>query len=287
MVRSVNGSVSGCTDPDPTMPLIHIDGPADPRIATYRSVSDAELLRRHGLFVAEGRLIVRRAIDDRFTLRSVLINETNYRALADALAAVSPDVPVFVCDTHDFQGITGFNLHRGCLALVERPPAAASCELLRSARTLVVLEAATNADNVGGIFRNAAAFGVDGVLLSPTSCDPLYRKAIRTSMGATMRVPFARLDDWPMALADVRATGFTLVALNPRQSSMTLDEFAGSKRPARMALLVGTEGDGLSDAALSAADLSIRIPMSGLVDSLNIAVACGIALSRLSDTGRR
>jgi tRNA G18 (ribose-2'-O)-methylase SpoU len=119
------------------MPLIHIDGPADPRIATYRSVSDAELLRRHGLFVAEGRLIVRRAIDDRFTLRSVLIDETNYRALADALAAVSPDVPVFVCDTHDFQGITGFNLHRGCLALVERPPAAASCELLRNARTLI------------------------------------------------------------------------------------------------------------------------------------------------------
>src|SRR6185369_11507616 len=234
MVRSVNGSVSGCTDPDPTMPLIHIDGPADPRIATYRSVSDAELLRRHGLFVAEGRLIVRRAIDDRFTLRSVLIDETNYRALADALAAVSPDVPVFVCDTHDFQGITGFNLHRGCLALVERPPAAASCELLRNARTLVVLQAATNADNVGGIFRNAAAFGVDGVLLSPTSCDPLYRKAIRTSMGATMRVPFARLDDWPTGLADVRATGFTLVALSPRQAAVSLDEFVESDRPSRL-----------------------------------------------------
>lgn len=268
------------------MPVIHIDGAADPRIATYRSVSDAELLRRHGLFVAEGRLVVRRAIDDRFALHSVLMNETNYRALADALAAVSPDVPVFVCDSHDFQDITGFNLHRGCLALVERPAAMAPCEILRNARTLVVLEGATNADNVGGIFRNAAAFGVDGVLLSPTCCDPLYRKAIRTSMGATMRVPFARLTDWPTGLADVRATGFTLVALSPRRSSMTLDEFAESERPERIALLLGTEGDGLSDAALSAADVSIRIPMSGLVDSLNLAVACGVALSRLSDTGR-
>ena len=268
------------------MPLIHIDDPADPRIAAYRIVSDGELLRRHGLFVAEGRLVVRRAIEDRFNLHSVLMNETNHRALVDALAAVSPDVPLFVCDTHDFQGITGFNLHRGCLALVERPPAAASCEILRRARTLVVLEAVTNADNVGGIFRNAAAFGVDGVLLSPTCCDPFYRKAIRTSMGATLRVPFARLDDWPTALADVRATGFTLVALSPRQSSTTLEEFAESDRPARMALLLGTEGDGLSDAALAAADLSIRIPTSAMVDSLNMAVACGIALSRLSDTGR-
>ena len=268
------------------MPLIHIDGPADPRIARYRSVSEAELLRRHGLFVAEGRLVVRRVIDDRLTLQSVLMNETNYRALADTLAGVPPDVPMFVCDTHDFQDITGFNLHRGCLARVERPAAAAACEIFRNARTLVVLEGVTNADNVGGIFRNAAAFGVDAVLLSPTCCDPLYRKAIRTSMGATIRVPFARLNDWPTSLADVRATGFTLVALTPRQSSMTLDQFADSERPARVALLLGTEGDGLSEAAMSTADLSITIPMSGLVDSLNLAVACGIALSRLSDMGR-
>jgi tRNA G18 (ribose-2'-O)-methylase SpoU len=268
------------------MPLIHIDGPADPRLATFRSLSDAELLRRDGLFVAEGRLVVRRVIDDRFVLHSVLMNETNYRALADALVAVSPDVPVFVCDTHDFEDITGFNLHRGCLALVRRPAAVASCEILRSARTLVVLEGVANADNVGGVFRNAAAFGVDGVLLSPTCCDPFYRKAIRTSMAATIRVPFARLNEWPAGLADVRATGFTLVALSPGQSSMTLDEFARLEKPARMALLLGTEGDGLSEAALSASDVSIRIPMSGLVDSLNLAVACGIALSRLSHTGR-
>jgi len=268
------------------MPLIHIDGPADPRISLYRSVSDAELLRRHGLFVAEGRLVVQRVIDGHFSLHSLLVNETNYRALSDALAGVPPDVPVFGCDTRDFEDITGFNLHRGCLALVERPAPTPACEILRKARTLVVLEGATNADNVGGVFRNAAAFGVDGVLLSPTCCDPFYRKAIRTSMGATIRVPFARIEDWPGGLADLRATGFTVVALSPRRSSTTLDDFAESERPARVALILGTEGDGLTEAAMSAADLSIRIPISDSVDSLNLAVACGIALSRLSDKGR-
>ena len=269
------------------MTLIRIEGPSDPRIAAYHDISDAELLRNRGLFVAEGRLVVQRVIEDpRFSLYSLLLNETNYRALSGTLANVAPDVPVFLCENHDFLAITGFNLHRGCLALVERPAPTASCEILRAAWTIVILEAVTNADNVGGVFRNAAAFGADGVILSPTCCDPFYRKAIRTSMGAAVRVPFARLDDWPGGLADVRGTGFTLVALRPGQPSQTLDEFVASARPARVALLVGTEGEGLSDAALSAADRSIRIPISDAVDSLNLAVACGIALSRLSREGR-
>jgi tRNA G18 (ribose-2'-O)-methylase SpoU len=143
----------------------------------------------------------------------------------------------------------------------------------------------TNADNVGGVFRNVAAFGAGGVMLSPTCCDPFYRKAIRTSMGATVRVPFARFDDWPGGLEDVRATGFTLVALSPRGPSTTLDALVES-RPTRVALLLGSEGEGLSEAALSAADLSVRIPITDAVDSLNLAVASGIALSRLSDEGR-
>jgi tRNA G18 (ribose-2'-O)-methylase SpoU len=268
------------------MPLIRIDGPADPRIADYRDVSDSELLRNRGLFVAEGRLVVQRVIEDpRFSLCSLLMNETTYGVLSGALAKVSPDVPVFLCHSDDFLGITGFNLHRGCLALVERPAPIASCEILRFGKTIVILEGVTNADNVGGVFRNAAAFGADGVMLSPTCCDPFYRKAIRTSMGATVRVPFARFDDWPGGLADVRATGFTLVALSPRRTSKTLDALVES-RPARVALLLGTEGGGLSEAALSAADLSVCIPMSDAVDSLNLAVASGIALSRLSHGGR-
>jgi tRNA G18 (ribose-2'-O)-methylase SpoU len=268
------------------MPLIHINQPADPRLAAYRNLSDAELLRRDHLFVAEGRLVLQRVIEERFSIRSVLVNGANHRALSEVLASLSTDVPVFLCETEHFQDITGFHLHRGCLALVERPAPIASCEILRNARTLVVLEAVTNADNVGGVFRNAAAFGVDGVLLSPTCCDPFYRKAIRTSMGATLRVPFSRIDDWAGGLADVQATGFTLVALSPRRSSKTLGEFAESERPARVALLFGTEGDGLSEAAMSAADLLVSIPISESVDSLNLAVASGIALSRLSGKGR-
>jgi len=268
------------------MPLIRVDGPDDPRIADYHDVSDSELLRNRGLFVAEGRLVVQRVIEDaRFSLRSLLMNETASRALAGTLANVSPDVPVFVCDSHDFLGITGFNLHRGCLAFVERPAPIASCEILRAAETIVILEGVTNADNVGGVFRNAAAFGAGGVMLSPTCCDPFYRKAIRTSMGATVHVPFARFEDWPGGLADVRATGFTLVALSPRPTSITLDSLVEA-RPARVALLLGTEGDGLSEAAVSAADLSVRIPITDAVDSLNLAVASGIALSRLSREGR-
>jgi tRNA G18 (ribose-2'-O)-methylase SpoU len=265
------------------MPLIRIEGPQDSRVAAYRDLSDSDVLRQHGLFIAEGRLLLQRLVDNgRFSIRSVLLNEANYRALSGTLAVIPADVPLYLCETPDFLGITGFNLHRGCLALVERPAPVASCEILRDARTIVILEGVTNADNVGGVFRNAAAFAADGVILSPTCCDPLYRKAIRTSMGAVFSVPFSRIADWPDGLADVRATGFTIVALTPRQSSHTLNEFAQSGRPARVALLVGTEGEGLSDETLTAADECVRIPITDAVDSLNLAVATGIVLARLS-----
>ena len=198
------------------------------------------------------------------------------------LRAIPPATPVYVCDPVDLRLITGFDFHRGCLALAERPEPIAMCEILRDAVTLVILEGVTNADNVGGVFRNAAAFGVDGVLLSPTCCDPLYRKAIRTSMAASLRVPFARIDSWPDGLADVRACGFTLVALTPREPSQTLDAFVQGDRPPRVALLVGTEGAGLSNAAELLADRRVRIPISRAVDSLNLAVTTGIVLSRLS-----
>ena len=266
------------------MRLIPIDDGGDPRLASYRTLADKELMRTSGLFVAEGRLIVQRVIEARrFAVRSLLLNDANARALSDTLTRTLPaDVPVFVCATRDFLDITGFNLHRGCLALVERPPSTPPCEILRDARTMVVLEAATDADNVGGVFRNVAAFGADAVLLSPTCCDPYYRKAIRTSMGATLRVPFARIDDWPAGLTDLRATGFTLVALTPRVGAIPIDEFLSSGKPSRLAFLVGTEGAGLSDLAEQAADARVKIPIRDAVDSLNLAVATGIALARWS-----
>ena len=274
-----------------TIGAARIHGLDDPRIADYRDIAEAELVRSRGLFVAEGRLIVRRLIEDRrHTIRSVLVSDAAYRALEAVLVPISAETPVYVCDAADFLGITGHDLHRGCLALVERPPARSVCDLLTAVAqgpstvtaTLVVLEGITNADNVGGVFRNAAAFGADAVVLGSTCCDPLYRKAIRTSMAATLRVPYARAERWPGDLDELRAHGFTIVALTPREPSLTLDELAQRPRPPKIAWLVGTEGEGLTAHALSFADQHVRIPIAPEVDSLNLAVAVGIALYRFS-----
>ena len=171
-----------------------------------------------------------------------------------------------------------------------RPAPPSIDAVLADARLVVVLDGVTNADNVGGVFRNAAAFGADAVLLDAASCDPLYRKAIRTSMAATLHVPFVRLtnrtDEWPAALGDLKARGFTIVALTPAGAGRDLDEFAALRRPTRLALLFGSEGPGLSAASEAAADHCVRIPISPRVDSLNLAVAAGIALHRLSQGGQ-
>jgi tRNA G18 (ribose-2'-O)-methylase SpoU len=255
----------------------------DPCLAEYRNVSDPVLMERHGLFVAEGRLVVSRIIESRgYTIRSVLVNEAARRALGTPLESMDGRVPVYVCQTDDFRSITGYHLHRGCLALVERPPARRAADLLRGARTAIVLEGVGNADNVGGIFRNAAAFGVDAVLFGPGCCDPLYRKAIRTSMAAVLAVPFAAAAPWPDALEVVRAAGMTVAALTPRDDGGSIDEFMRSN-PERVAWLVGSESDGLSEPALAAADVRVRIPIRRSVDSLNVSVAVGIALARTTE----
>jgi tRNA G18 (ribose-2'-O)-methylase SpoU len=264
------------------MSLQRIESLDDLRVAGYRGVSDADLLKSSALFVAEGRLVVQRVIDDgRYVVESVLVSDAALSALRAALDRLLPGTPVYVCGPRDFLGIAGHDIHRGCLALVKRPAPARFEDVIAAARTIVVLEAVANADNVGGVFRNAAAFGADAVLLSPTSCDPLYRKAIRTSMGATLAVPFARIGEWPQGLASIRAAGFSLVALTPREPSETLDIFRARPRPERLALLVGAEGPGLTPAAEAAADARVRIPIRPGVDSLNLAVATGIALQQL------
>jgi tRNA G18 (ribose-2'-O)-methylase SpoU len=261
-----------------------ISGASDPRVASFRDVPDAERLRSQGLFVAEGRLVVARILEDqRYRVRAVLVNDASYRELAAAFDRLCPDVSIFVADRRTIRDLTGHDLHRGCLALVERPTVASADAVLLSAQTVVVLEGLANADNVGGVFRNAAAFGTGGVLLSPSCCDPLYRKAIRTSMGAALRVPFARLDDWPHALLQVRAAGFTIAALTPCEPAESLVSFAQRHRGGRRALLAGTEGTGLTAAVETAADHRVRIPISATVDSLNVAVAVGIALYALRE----
>jgi len=199
------------------MDVIPVTDPSDARLESFRQLRDADLLRVQGLFVAEGRLVVERVLaDPRLTVEALLLNRPSLEALRPQLEQSRiRSAAVFECPTQAFESITGFNIHRGCLALVRRLPAVHWREAVASARLVLVLEGVTNADNVGGVFRNAAAFDAS-VLLSPACCDPLYRKAIRTSMGAVLRVPFARLDQWPSALAEVRAAGFTMAALTPR-----------------------------------------------------------------------
>ena len=267
------------------MTLERIERASDPRLDAYRDLRDADLLRERGLFVAEGRLVVRRVIEEgRFAIESLLLNDAAWRALDPTIARVDPATPVYLCPTDTFPAVIGFNLHRGALALVRRPPGLAVDTLLGASRMLLVLGGVGNPDNVGGIMRNAAAFSADGVLLAPTSCDPLYRKAIRTSMGAALRVPFAKAEpqDWPSVLARVRAAGFAIVALTPRKPSEALDAFAARPRPQRMALVLGAEGPGLTPAVEDMADHRVRIPISDRVDSLNVTVAAGIVLNRLA-----
>jgi tRNA G18 (ribose-2'-O)-methylase SpoU len=267
------------------MQIIRIDRLDDPRIQDYRDVSDAELLRRRNVFVAEGRLVVGRLLEARQRLVSLLLNEAAVQALDKSLGAVAEETPIYVCDTNAFASITGFNLHRGCLALAERPAARAPADVADRSEVILVLEGVTDPDNVGSAFRNAAAFGVGGVLLSPTCCDPLYRKAVRTSMGSALRVPYARLENWPEDLATLKAKGFELVVLTPRESAVDLVSYA-RPRGQKLAVLVGSEGPGLSAAAEATADVRLRIPIRPEVDSLNLATATGIALYFLTAAGR-
>ena len=265
------------------MAQIRIDDVRDERLDEYRAIGEPELVRRRGLFVAEGRLVVRRLLEDpRYRVRSVLVSPAAYDQLADSLAPLVERIPVYVCGLPNFGDLAGYNIHRGCLALAERPFEESYVQVAAGARRVVVLEAAADPDNVGGVFRNAAAFGVDAVLLSPTCCDPLYRKAVRTSMAATLRVRFARVEPWPGGLNELQRLGYGLAAFTPHREARPLASFAMNRPPDRLALLFGSEGSGLTGAAQDLADVRVRIPVSADVDSLNLAVATGIALSWLT-----
>lgn len=268
---------------------IQIQDADDPRIADYRNVPDPELIRERGLFVAEGRRMVRTLLTGtRFPARSVLATESAYRALGDVLEAHRRDIlPVYVAEQACLDAIAGFHFHRGCLALGERPPPVATAELLADVAegpaVVVLLDGVGNPDNVGGIFRNAAAFGATAVLLSPGCCDPLYRKAIRTSLGASLQVPFATLAPWPGGFAELAGRGFTIVALTPDPSSVALGRFIDSPPSRRLVFMLGAEGAGLSDAARAAADVDVKIPLAAGVDSINVATAAGIVLQRIAE----
>lgn len=251
-------------------------------IDEYRHLSDPSLLRERGLFVAEGRMVVRRVIEDgRYQVRSLMVNEAARRDLADLLPRLPPTTPVYVEPTAAFEAITGVNFHRGCLALIHRPGEVAVDTILGGAGPVLMLEEVNNADNVGGVFRNAAAFGARGVILSPGCCDPLYRKAVRTSMGAVLGVPFARASDWRGAIGAAQAGGFVVVALTPRPTAERLEQFARRSQTMKLALVFGAEAAGVSATVEALAGARVMIPMAGGVDSLNLAVAAGIALYAL------
>jgi tRNA G18 (ribose-2'-O)-methylase SpoU len=260
------------------MPLVRIDRFDDPRLEQYRNVSDRQLLLQQNLFVGEGRMVVTRLLEGGYAVVSLLLNEASLGAMETSLASMPADIPIYVCETAAFASITGFRLHRGCLALARRPRDRAALDIIERSDLIVVLEGVADPDNIGSVFRNAAAFGVDGVLLSPTCCDPLYRKAIRTSTGAVLRVAFARFANWPSDLALLAERGFTLVALTPGAPI----DLNTCTRPRRTALLVGSEGPGLTTGAAAMADTAVRISMREGVDSLNLATATGIALHYFS-----
>jgi tRNA G18 (ribose-2'-O)-methylase SpoU len=264
--------------------MIHWIGSAeDSRLEPYRHVGDPGWIRSQDLFVAEGRLVVERLIGlERYAIESILVNRAAHDALFERLSSV--EASVFVCDDDVLATITGFNFHRGCLALVARPAPRAP-DIFAGARRLLALEGVGNPDNVGGLFRTAAAFDVDGILLNYSSGDPLYRKAIRTSMGAALKLPFARVDDsaWFTKLDTFKRNGFTLIALTPTPDAEPLSQFAARAGAGdRFIVLVGAEGPGLETETLAYADARVRIPIDSTVDSLNVVVAAGIALHALT-----
>ena len=255
--------------------LTRIQSLDDPRVEGYRHVADQKWLIDHALFVAEGRLVVRRLLDLRqWPVESILVTPAAALNLADVID--SGTAPVYIVEQALMNDIAGFNIHRGCLALGRRPETPTLDRITAGPLgRVLVLEGVNNPDNVGGLFRSAAAFGVELVVLGPGCGDPLYRKAIRTSMAASLIVPFVRAPQWPGAIRDLRNDGFTVIALTPNRAVAPIEEiFPHSK----LALLVGAEGSGLTDEAMRTATLRIRIPTTADIDSLNVTTAASIAM---------
>jgi tRNA G18 (ribose-2'-O)-methylase SpoU len=262
--------------------LIPIDDPADRRIAPYAQVRERDLVGRRGEFIAEGEVVLRVLLGplSRCRATSLLVAEKRAQRLAPLIEALPTEVPVYVAGQAVMDAIVGFHIHRGLLAHGQRPPepdAEALLDGLGPRALVLVLFGISNHDNMGGLFRNAAAFGADAVLLDGSCCDPLYRKAIRVSVGAALSVPFARLPPGDDPLALLQRAGFTALALSPAGA----EPLAGVRRPARAAVLLGAEGAGLPDAVLARAR-TLAIPMAQGWDSLNVAAASAIVLHELT-----
>jgi len=276
------------------MPIEIID-PADERVRDYFALTDVALRRKlepeRGLYLAESEKVIRRSISAGHRPRSFLMAERWLTDLKDLVEQAESDgVPVYVAEATVIESMTGFHLHRGALASMHRPALVAPEVLLRNgfqqkASRVVILEDIVDHTNVGAVFRSAAALGVDAVLITPRCADPLYRRAVRVSMGTVFQVPWTRIEPWPGGLQVLRNNGFTVAAFALTDDAASLDDLAADP-PQRLAVIFGAEGDGLSRRTVEGADLVVKIPMAGGVDSLNVAAASAVALWALRPSPR-
>ncbi len=262
--------------------LTPVEDPADPRLADYLDLRDPGRRRQRdedtGVFVVEGWKAVDRLLASSLVTRSVVVTAPKAARAAVDLGQPVSDVPLYVVAPDVLEGVAGFTVHRGVLAVAERPPPLPWQAVAGDARRLLVVEAVNDQENLGSLFRTAAGLGADGVLLCPRACDPLYRRTVRVSVGASFLLPWARLEPWPDALGELRDAGWVVAALSPDANADLGTAAASLQAAERLALMVGSEGDGLTDAALAAASTRLSIPMAGGTDSLNVHVAAAIAL---------
>jgi len=255
-----------------------VEDPEDPRVADFVGLTDGARRMKHeagaGFFIAEGEKVIARTAAAGYPVRSLLLSPQRLADLTPAVAAL--DCPVYVASYAVLQAVTGFHVHRGALASFGRLPLRTAGDVLAGATRVVVMEAVTNHTNLGAVFRSAAALGMDAVLLSPTSCDPLYRRTVRVSMGQVFSVPYAFLDDWPAGIDEVRAAGFRVLALTPDPAATDLAEIQ-VEPDEKVALLFGAEGPGLTEEVMVRSDERVRIPMAAGVDSLNVGAAAAVA----------
>ena len=263
--------------------LVVLETADDPRVADYVSLSDAALRQssdpENGRYIAESSKVIRRALASGHAPRSFLMAPKWLAGMQDVFAA-HPQVPIFTGSDATLEAVTGFHVHRGALAAMNRPDPLSLEELLTGTSRIAILEDIVDHTNLGAIFRSAAALGIDAVLLTPRCADPLYRRSIRVSMGAVFQVPWVRLESWPDELAELRAAGFTIAAMELTAHSVGIDAVEAGTAD-KLALVLGTEGAGVSAAALEKADLTVMIPMRPGVDSLNVAAASAVAFWEL------
>ncbi|GFG70741.1 TrmH family RNA methyltransferase [Mycolicibacter senuensis] len=260
--------------------VVDIEDPRDSRLDDFRDLNSVDrrpdLPTGKGLVIAEGVLVVQRMLVSRFAPRALLGTDRRLTELADDLAAV-PDVPYYRVSAEVMAEVVGFHLNRGVLAAASRVPESTVADLVAGARTIAVLEGVNDHENLGSIFRNGAGLGVDAVVFGSGCADPLYRRAVRVSMGHALLVPFARSADWPADLDMLRDRGFRLLAMTPDPRADALSAAMAKVRDDPVAVLVGAEGPGLSQQAMRASDMRVRIPMSRGTDSLNVATAAALA----------